>query len=268
VSGQTPVTSGEFAPVDKPSAPAPQPAPPGQGTGMYCQDCNREITIQEPINKVGRDILCGDCYNQRFGLGAQTGDPVLDAIGLNIPGLVVLKGKQEREIGRLMQDASAKEEHKRVERKQQQEIGEVNCEIPVAKLLAKAGILQREVYIDLKKFQRQHQTSIFDALLKYNIGTPDQLGQMMSENTGIPYMQHEELPVDPTSTKGIISKEMMQMYLVLPLSKQGETLNLAVVNPYDRDAVEDVEKQTGLEVSPVICTITAFTGAFDRYFSG
>jgi hypothetical protein len=235
---------------------------------MYCQDCNREITIQEPINKVGRDILCSDCYNARFGLGAQTGDPILDAIGLNIPGLVVLKGKQEREIGRLMQDASAKEEHKRVERKHQQQAGEVNCEIPVAKLLAKAGLLQREVYIEMKKYQRQTQTSIFDALIKYNIGTPDQVSQMMSEDTGIPYMQHEELPIDPTSTKNIISKEMMQMYLVLPLSKQGETLNLAVVNPYDRDAIEDVEKQTGLEISPVICTISSFNAAYGKHFGG
>ena len=58
------------------------------------------------------------------------------------------------------------------------------------------------------------------------------------------------------------------MYYVLPLSEQEETLNLAMVNPYDRDAVQDVEKMTGLEISQVICTYPAWIASFQKHFSG
>ncbi|TET36685.1 MAG: hypothetical protein E3J72_07980 [Planctomycetota bacterium] len=264
-SGTTP---GQGAPPQQapPQKPPPSPAPPGKGTGMFCQDCNRELLQTEPIQKVGYDLLCGDCYNIRFGYTNQkTGDNVLDEIGLNIPGLVVLRGQQEREIGRLMQDASAKDEHRRDERKEQQKSGEVNCEIPVAKLLAKAGILQREMYVKIKKFQRIEQKPIFEGLQHFQVVDPSQLAQMMSEATGIPFLQADELPVDPTG-KALLSKETIQMYYVLPLSKQEETLNLAMVNPYDRDAIQDVERMTGLEISPVICTYPSWVASFQKHF--
>jgi len=234
---------------------------------VYCAVCNRELTQAEPMNKVGPDILCTTCNNKRFGLRqTKTGDSVLDEIGLNIPGLVVLRGKQEREIGRLMQDASAKEEHRRVERKRQMQSGELNCEVPVAKILYKVGILQRELYIEMKKYQRQSGTTFFDTIARFNLIDPNRLAALMSENTGIPFLQVDDLPVDQ-SAKNLLSRDTIQMYLIIPMSKQTETLNLAVVNPYDKEAIDDAEKITGLEISPVICTYNAFLAAYQRNYA-
>jgi hypothetical protein len=47
--------------------------------------------------------------------GQKSGDPVLDQIGLDIPGLVVLRGKEQRQMGRMLKDVTAKKTFKKGE---------------------------------------------------------------------------------------------------------------------------------------------------------
>jgi len=83
----------------------------------FCDTCGKTLAGESSINLVSGKIYCGKCYGEMRGTpeAKKTGDSVLDQIGLNIPGLVVLRGKEQREMGRMLKDVSAKKELKTTE---------------------------------------------------------------------------------------------------------------------------------------------------------
>jgi hypothetical protein len=79
----------------------------------FCDRCEKNLGEEPDIHLVTGKIYCGDCYAKIEGKKKRkTGDPVLDQIGLDIPGLVVLHGKDQRKMGRVLQDVSAKKDFK------------------------------------------------------------------------------------------------------------------------------------------------------------
>jgi len=73
----------------------------------------------------------------------------------------------------------------------------------------------------------------------------------VSSGIGLPVIDLKRLKVNK-EVIGLIPKEVGKHYLILPLSKIGDTLTLAMANPLDVLAIEHVESLTGYKINPVI----------------
>jgi hypothetical protein len=80
----------------------------------FCDRCEKNLGEESDVHIVEGKIFCGDCYEKTHA--QKSGDPVLDQIGLNIPGLVVLRGKEQRQMGRMLKDVTAKKHFKEEEK--------------------------------------------------------------------------------------------------------------------------------------------------------
>jgi hypothetical protein len=78
----------------------------------FCDRCEKTLAEEKDIHLVAGKIYCGKCYEKIQGKKKRTGDPILDEIGFNIPGMVVLRGSDQRKMGRMLQDVSAKKDFK------------------------------------------------------------------------------------------------------------------------------------------------------------
>ena len=67
----------------------------------------------------------------------------------------------------------------------------------------------------------------------------------------VPNISLDQVTIDPKTAK-LIPIEKARKYRVLPLGNSGDRLQLAMVNPYDLRALEDVALITGMKVDPVI----------------
>ncbi len=76
----------------------------------FCDRCQKNLGEEPDVHLVEGKAYCGDCYEKMHG--QKSGDPVLDQLGLNIPGLVVLRGKEQRQMGRMLKDVTAKKHFK------------------------------------------------------------------------------------------------------------------------------------------------------------
>lgn len=76
--------------------------------------------------------------------------------------------------------------------------------------------------------------------------------QRISTALGIPFETIDPLELDPKPVCSIISKPFARKHLMAPLRIEKDTLTVAMVNPFDREAIQSLEDVTGLEVRPVL----------------
>ena len=64
----------------------------------------------------------------------------------------------------------------------------------------------------------------------------------------------------------IIPADIARKYTILPVSKTGATITVAMIDPTNVFAMDDVKFMTGYKVEPVVASETAIRDAIDRYY--
>src|SRR5215218_3399881 len=129
---------------------------------------------------------------------------------------------------------------------------------PESSMSAKLGeILVRENLIspqhlrEALDYQREHGGRLGFNLVKLGLISDDMITAVLSRQYGIPSVNLDLFNIDPTVIS-LIPQEVAQKHSVLPLSRVGATLTLAMVDPTNVFAIDDVKFMTGLNVEPVV----------------
>jgi type IV pilus assembly protein PilB len=88
---------------------------------------------------------------------------------------------------------------------------------------------------------------------------------VLSRQYGIPSVNLDLFNIDP-SVLSLIPQEVAQKHSVLPLSRVGATLTLAMVDPTNVFAMDDVKFMTGLNVEPVVVAEGSVQQAIAKYY--
>jgi type IV pilus assembly protein PilB len=103
------------------------------------------------------------------------------------------------------------------------------------------------------------------ALVKLGYVSEDDVTNLVSRQYGIPAINLAYFEVDPTVTK-LIPFETARRYQVLPLSRVGSTLTLAMVDPTNVFALDDINFMTGLNIEPVVAAEQAVLERIDKVY--
>src|SRR4029079_11596425 len=127
-----------------------------------------------------------------------------------------------------------------------------------AQMSAKLGeILVRENLIspqhlrEALDYQREHGGRLGFNLVKLGLISDDMITAVLSRQYGIPSVNLDLFNIEP-SVISLIPQEVAQKHSVLPLSRVGATLTLAMVDRTNVFAMDDVKFMTGLNVEPVV----------------
>src|SRR5213076_2992564 len=88
----------------------------------------------------------------------------------------------------------------------------------------------------------------------------------LSRQYGIPSVNLELFDIDDSVLR-LIPREVAEKYSVLPLSRVGATLTLAMVDPTNVFAMDDIKFMTGLNIEPVVVSEASVQDAISRYYS-
>jgi type IV pilus assembly protein PilB len=141
-----------------------------------------------------------------------------------------------------------------------------------AQMSAKLGeILVRENLIspqhlrEALDYQREHGGRLGFNLVKLGLISDDMITAVLSRQYGIPSVNLDLFNIDP-SVLSLIPQEVAQKHSVLPLSRVGATLTLAMVDPTNVFAMDDVKFMTGLNVEPVVVAEGSVQQAIAKYY--
>lgn len=89
--------------------------------------------------------------------------------------------------------------------------------------------------------------------------------EFLSQIYGVPALDLDEIEADEHSVE-LIPPEVATKFQVVPVSREGRVLTVAMANPDNIFALDDIKFITGLDVRPVVATETAIKRAIDRFY--
>jgi type IV pilus assembly protein PilB len=113
--------------------------------------------------------------------------------------------------------------------------------------------------------QRANGGRLGSSLVKLGVLTEDEITAVLSRQYGIPSINLAYFEVDPSVIK-LIPMETALKYQVLPLSRVGSSLTLAMVDPTNVFAMDDIKFMTGFNIEPVVSSESAITEAVTKHY--
>jgi type IV pilus assembly protein PilB len=114
-------------------------------------------------------------------------------------------------------------------------------------------------------FQKAKGGKLSTALIEVGLVKEEDITTLLSKQYGVPSINLSEFQVDPAVLK-IIPPDTAQKYLIVPLSRSGATLTIAMADPTNVFALDDVKFMTGYNVEPVVAAEAAVQDAIVRFY--
>ena len=132
-------------------------------------------------------------------------------------------------------------------------------------MLLRAGIIDEEKLESAFDYQRNQGGKVYGALVKLEFLDEDDLVEFLSRQLGLPTVSLDEIDVDPDAVK-LIAAQKAQKYMAIPYSQVNSSLHVAMADPTDLNAIDDIKFMTNLSVEVSIATETQIRKALDIYY--
>ncbi|MEW5822359.1 MAG: ATPase, T2SS/T4P/T4SS family [Cyanobacteriota bacterium] len=131
--------------------------------------------------------------------------------------------------------------------------------------LVREGLLDYNQLVDAIDLSRNEQTNLGQILIQNNIINEEKLLNFLEKKLHIPYVNLDEYTIDSSSI-GLISSEEATKYRIIPLFKIEDTLTIAMSDPLDLFALNNLDISSNYKVEPVICSERSISHAINYYY--
>jgi type IV pilus assembly protein PilB len=133
----------------------------------------------------------------------------------------------------------------------------------LTEILILRGIVPIEK-LDTISGEREKDDQAILALLDEGVVTQSQLASARAAQAGLPYVELLEYPVDRAAV-GLVPSAMCRRHEVLPIGVAGDYMMLAMVDPGDVFAIDDVRAASRMQVRAVVAERSDLRAAIDRF---
>jgi type IV pilus assembly protein PilB len=131
-------------------------------------------------------------------------------------------------------------------------------------LLVEAGLITED-QLQLTLKEKPQSQKLGDALLLRGYITEQQLIEVLEVQLGIPHISLYGYPFE-TNLFSLISKETAIRNLLIPIKKDGDKLIVAMADPMDFFAIDDLRLSTGFQIDAVIATKDDIVRSINKYY--
>src|SRR6186713_1188012 len=137
--------------------------------------------------------------------------------------------------------------------------------VRIGELLLKEKRITPEQLQEALNYQRQHGGKLGFNLIKLGYVKDEEITALLSKQYGVPSIALSDLEIDAAVVK-LVPAETAQKYQIVPLSRAGATLTIAMTDPTNVFAMDDIKFMTGYNVEPVVASEGAVIDAIDKYY--
>lgn len=114
-------------------------------------------------------------------------------------------------------------------------------------------------------YQKQNGGKLGANLVKMGFVKDEEITALLSKQYSVPSIALSQFEIDPAVIK-LVPAETARKYQIVPLSRAGATLTIAMTDPTNVFAMDDVKFMTGYNVEPVVASETAVLDSIDKYY--
>jgi len=135
----------------------------------------------------------------------------------------------------------------------------------LGEILIKEKVISGEQLRQALEFQKTNGGRLGNALVKLGFLSDDEVTAVLSRQYGVPSINLAYFEVDPNVIK-LIPMETAMKYQILPLSRVGSSLTVAMVDPTNVFAMDDIKFMTGFNIEPVVASESAISEAIKKHY--
>ena len=135
----------------------------------------------------------------------------------------------------------------------------------LGRMLVKAGLLTEDAVQKGLLAQTREGGRLGSILIRLGLIDETKLLSFLSQQYGVPAVDLEKADINPDVIK-LVPVELVKKYLVVPMRRRGATLSLAMIDPSDVFAIDDIKFMTGYNIEPVIATESSVIKGIEKYY--
>ncbi|WP_243320162.1 type IV-A pilus assembly ATPase PilB [Geothrix sp. SG200] len=135
-------------------------------------------------------------------------------------------------------------------------------------MLVKAQLLTDAQLEEVIRIQRREGGKLGSIVVRQGYCSDQDIVSFLGMQYGVPAADLEQWPPIDPAVIALIPKDLAQRHKVLPLQRTGNVLTLAMSDPTDIFAMDDVRFHTGYNVDPVVSSEMGLVRAVEKYYGG
>jgi type IV pilus assembly protein PilB len=132
-------------------------------------------------------------------------------------------------------------------------------------LLLRTGKIDQQQLVEALALQKEQGGRLGTTLVKMGALNERQLVEALSIHFHVPQIDLGAMEIDEAVIK-IIPADIARKYTIVPVSKAGATITVAMLDPTNVFAMDDVKFMTGYKVEPTVASENSIRAAIDRYY--
>lgn len=135
----------------------------------------------------------------------------------------------------------------------------------LGELLIERKIITTEQLQKALDFQRVNGGLVGEILVQLGFSKEEDIAQVLTAQYGFPYLPLSSYDIDMDTAK-IIPEQVARQYCLIPIDKIGNNLTVAMSNPLNAQAIEDIEMISKCVVQAFVSTTTDIRRAIERCY--
>ncbi len=135
----------------------------------------------------------------------------------------------------------------------------------IAGRLLDAGLISVDDLTKAQEYQKEEGGSVGQALVAIGAIDDSRYTRFLGEVYNLPVVFLEEVEIPPECLE-LIPADVAAKFQVLPLKREGRVLTVAMANPSNIFAIDDIKFITSLDVQPVVCNEVAIKQAIEKFY--
>ncbi|MFN7915416.1 MAG: type IV-A pilus assembly ATPase PilB [Vicinamibacterales bacterium] len=137
--------------------------------------------------------------------------------------------------------------------------------VRIGELLLKEKRITPEQLQQALNHQKANGGKLGHNLVRLGFVKDEEITALLSRQYGVPSINLAQFEIDPSVIK-LIPADTAHKYEIVPLSRSGATLTIAMTDPTNVFAMDDIKFMTGYNVEPVVASETAVLDAITKYY--
>jgi len=133
-------------------------------------------------------------------------------------------------------------------------------------LLVREKVITQEQLEQALKSQKNDGGRLGSVLVKLGFLSDEDVTNFLSRQYGVPAINLNYFEIDAAVVK-LVPQETARRYQILPLSRVGASLTIAMVDPTNVFAMDDIKFMTGFNIEPVVASETSIMEGIDKAYA-
>lgn len=135
----------------------------------------------------------------------------------------------------------------------------------IGQLLLERGLIAQKQLETALAYQKEHGGLLGQVLIEQGAVTEQEIALALTAQYGFPYLPLDNYEIDETVIQ-LIPEQVARQYFLIPIDRIGNALTVAMADPSNTQAIEDIELLTNCAVQTFVSTPSDIQKAIERYY--